>query len=236
MMFRNKIMGHRGAAGLALENTLASMRCAAEAGASCVEFDVTLLADNSVVVHHDAELGRSMLGNVPLASLTLEELTKVKPRNNPDTEEYKIPTLREVLTLADDLQLGVNVEIKNHGFNPEQLVDLVLEDLNSWGGIERTLVSSFDVDVLGAIKSRDIRWKRAWITEKLPATWSDTAEQLSLYSIHAQQDAISPEWIEEAHQHNWLTMAWTVNDATSATQLLKWGLDGIITDYPNRMI
>lgn len=232
-------MGHRGAAGLNTENTLASIRAAHGAGASSVEIDVTLLADDTVVVHHDKELGRVMAGQGELRFATLNDIPAFQPIQVLDKSKYDaelgIPTLAEVLSLVDELDIGLNIEIKNHGFDAAHLTELVLEAIERWNATDRCLLSSFDTSVLTHAKLVAPQWRRAWIVDDIPDHWLDTANHLSLYSIHANYLKITQSWIERAHRSQFYTYAWTVNDAADSQRLLQWGVDGIITDYPNRM-
>jgi glycerophosphoryl diester phosphodiesterase len=229
-------MGHRGAAGLAPENTLLAINAGASNGASAVEIDVTLLADKTVVVHHDDELGRCMKGAGKLQTLQHSDLASVHAYEDNDIGgDNTIPTLFEVLKRVDTLGIGINVEIKNHGFDARHLVEKVLAVLNLWGRTESCVISSFDRTVLKEIKVNHPQWRLGWITDTLPMDWADFAKGNSLYSVHLNEKAVTETWINQAHALGLYTFVWTVNDALVARKFLEWGVDSIITDYPDRM-
>jgi glycerophosphoryl diester phosphodiesterase len=236
VIFTNPIMGHRGAAGLAPENTLLAINAGATNGASAVEIDVTLLADQTVVVHHDDKLGRCMDGAGELAKVRYSDLTTVHAKGvTPASADCQIPTLAEVLERIDMLGIGINVEIKNHGFEAGFLAEKVLAVLNQWGHTGNCIISSFDLAVLKEIRLHHPEWRLGWITDTLPKDWADIAKDNSLYSIHLSEKAVTETWIDEARALGVYTFVWTVNDAPIARKFLEWGVDGIITDYPDRM-
>lgn len=106
-----KIIGHRGAAGLALENTLESIRAAIRAGVDAIEFDVHATKDGKIVVCHDNHLARISDSTALLQSLTYEELQKISLRNG-----ETVPTLRQVLEIAEAHAMPVIIEIKVKGY------------------------------------------------------------------------------------------------------------------------
>ena len=113
-----KVIGHRGAAENAPENTLESFRAAAAEGARWVEFDAKLTADNAVIILHDDDLDRTTNGKGPAKLNTLAELKALdagswfKPGLQPGFAGARIPTLAETLRLLGELDLSANVELK----------------------------------------------------------------------------------------------------------------------------
>jgi glycerophosphoryl diester phosphodiesterase len=236
VIFSNPITGHRGAAGLAPENTLMAIEAGANNGASAVEIDVTLLADHTVVVHHDAGLGRCMEGVEKLEALVYSDLATISAIDATHLPiAAGIPTLVDALRVVDSLGIGINIEIKNHGFSADLLVDKVLTVLNQWGRTESCLISSFDLDVLKELHGRNQGWRLGWITEFVPDHWAEIAQATSLYSIHVCEQAVDQAWVDQAKALGLCSFVWTVNDPDVASKLLSWGVDGIITDYPNRI-
>jgi glycerophosphoryl diester phosphodiesterase len=106
-MTKSRIIGHRGAAGLELENTLPAFQKAADAGVKIIEFDVRATLDNQLVVAHDDSLERVSDSKLHIRELTLEELRAVKLRNG-----APVPTLKEVMELARKHHFAVIIEVK----------------------------------------------------------------------------------------------------------------------------
>ncbi|EAR08328.1 glycerophosphodiester phosphodiesterase [Reinekea blandensis] len=231
-----KIVGHRGAAGLAIENTLAAVEIAARCGAQGIEIDAQVLGDGTVVVHHDAQLGRVMSGHLPLQQLTLPDLDKIHPLGLvASTHKERIPTLRDLLAHADAVGLAVNIEVKNDGHNPEWLARQVLSVLADWPRHDSALISSFDIELLAAIALLAPTWSLGWIVADLPSSWVETLKGIRATSLNLHEAAVTEAVVREAHTHGWLVQSWTVNEPDVAERLSGWGVDALITDYPDRL-
>ena len=126
-------IGHRGAAGHAPENTLASIRKAANLGARWVEFDVMLSHDGIPILMHDNTLNRTTNGKGPISAQSLNDLRTLDAGSWFDKSfaDEPIPTLAETLLLAEALGLGCNVEIKPAPETSEETAKAVIEVVNS---------------------------------------------------------------------------------------------------------
>lgn len=229
------IVGHRGAAGLAVENTLAAVRKAAQAGAVGIEIDAQLLGDGTVVVHHDTSLGRVMLGEQSLSELSIADLDGILPLDN-ETGGYdeRIPLLLDLLRYADEYGLAVNVEVKCQGQPAEPVVDAMLGILSDWPRQQTSLISSFNTDVLALFAHKAPDWPLGWIISEWPTDWRERLQQLNVQSLNVNYRALSREKVQAIQQAGCLVQAWTVNEPDDIQRLLSWGVDAIITDYPDR--
>ena len=148
------VIGHRGACGHAPENTLASMRKAAEYGARWVEFDTKLSRDGHVMVFHDDRVERTTDGEGPVADMDLSALKALDAGGwySKDFMGEPIPTLAEAMAVLATLSLGANVEIKPPpGLEAENGRAVALALARDWpGNLPKPLISSFSPETLRA--------------------------------------------------------------------------------------
>jgi glycerophosphoryl diester phosphodiesterase len=222
------IYGHRGAAGLAPENTLASIHAALNAGVDGVEVDVRCTRDGAVVLMHDATIDRTTPGSGALCAWSLEELRKLTA-----DPAAGIATLAELLP-----QLGphvlLNVEIKERAA-VIPTADVVRAALQA-GACHRQqlLASSFDVDCLRQLHRLAPEIPLGMLTlGPPPATFWNDALTLGATAANIDDKSVDHEFIDQAHQRKLQVMVCTVNAAARADQLREWGVDGVFTDVPN---
>ncbi len=234
------VIAHRGASAYAPENTIASFRKAYELGATWLEFDVVLSADNEAIIFHDDELRRTTNGTGQIAKLDFKQLRELDAGSwfNKNFVGEKIPSLIEVIHFLNKYTMGANIELKPAEGQGIQLAKIVLDMIEQeWRDISPPpLLSSFDWQCLAAV--RDINKKVAlgllvdqWVEEAL-----DMAEQLQCCSIHVNQKYLSQKIITEIKASGRLVLSYTVNDAERARQLKDWGVDAVFTDHPNIII
>ena len=149
------IVGHRGLAGLAPENTLASFREAVRIGADWLEFDVRFTSDGYPVIIHDGSLKRTSSGRGPVRARSLTDLRKLDAGSWFDNRfaGERIPTLEEVLKLGSRVRL--NVEIKARCAPARHAAQAVWSRIQEAGLEDRTLISSFDLNILRALRDLD---------------------------------------------------------------------------------
>ena len=222
----NLVIGHRGAAGLAPENTLAGFRMAASLGVDAIELDVHRLEDTLVVIHDDA-LDRTTSGRGPLMAQSLASVRRLDAGGG-----QRVPLLPEVLA-ALPAHVGVNIELKAPG-TAELAVPLAEEQLTQG---RELLISSFDLEELGhaaALGSASL--KIAPLFDRWSRTGWQVARNLRAWSVNLSLRAASKRLIEEAGDRGLKTLIYTVNDRPTADRLAGWGATGVFTDFPNRLI
>jgi glycerophosphoryl diester phosphodiesterase len=231
------VIGHRGAALVAPENTLASFRQAALLGARMVEFDVRLSADGRPVVFHDDTLDRTSNGSGPVAAASLAELKRLDAGGwfSPQFSGEAIPTLDEVLALCLDLGIAANIELKpERGREVETAETALACALRSWPpGIAPPLVSSFSRRCLAAAgRTAAAAWPRGLLVGRIPADWHGAANALGCHALHADQRRLSAPAVAQLRAAGLTVLAYTVNDPHRAERLWAMGVTSIFSDFP----
>ena len=215
------IFGHRGAAGLAPENTLASFRRAVALGVDAVEFDVHCVQGRLVVIHDDA-VDRTTNGRGKVAGHTLATLRRLDAGGG-----ERIPFLEEVLACLPP-QTGVNIELKGRGSGAALAA--------CWPGGERdVLVSSFDLAELADFRRRCRQALCAPLFHRRRDDMLAVAQGLNAWSINVADRLADRGLVRAALGAGLHTLIYTVNDLGRARQLAAWGVKGVFTDHPNRV-
>ena len=221
------LFGHRGAAGLEPENTLRSFLRAAELGVDGVELDVRL-KEGRLLVCHDDSVNRCTNGSGPLASLDLEQI-----RNLDAGKGEKIPYLEEVFDTLPD-SVFINIEIK-HTREIKKTTAAVAAVIANFPRVE-VLVSSFQHEALENFREHNKTTRVAPLFQKSSSNMLDIAKSLKAWSLNVSRKIISRQLVEEIHKAGYKTHVYTVNKPQEASRLIDWGVDGLITDFPDRLI
>ena len=222
-------VGHRGAAGHEPENTLRGFRRAMELGADMVELDVQICGSGEMVVIHDDTVDRTTNGTGAVDELTFEELRRLDAGGG-----ERIPTLDEVLDVADR-EIGVNIELK--GLGTAGPVHEVIERAISEKGWSQTgfIVSSFHLGELVAIRELSDEVRTGVLFARERGGIVEFAELNDAYSIHPYFGSVDADFIGEAREKGLRMFVWTVNDPADIDYMKALGVDGIISDYPDRI-
>lgn len=268
-----QLLGHRGARGLFPENTVEGFRAAIALGLRAFELDVGVTRDNQVVVHHDlalnpdiARLGeRWPAGSLPLLrEMNYEDIAEFDvgricpgtptavhfPQQTP-IDGAKIPLLAEVLAI--DPGIAWTIELKllpdrpEWSVAPEEMVERVIEVVDSVRAAGRVTLQSFDWRAPRHVRRVRPDIPRAWLTR--PETVADPTLWWAIDAPRSPAEAIAAEgggtwtahWagltkaeIDSAHALGVSVMPWTVNETAVMADLIAMGVDGLITDYPDR--
>ncbi len=246
-----RIFAHRGSSGHAPENTLASFDMAARAGADVLEMDVHATSDGHIVVMHDPMTERTTDGAGPVSALTLAELKRLDAgrRFSPDggkTYPYKgkgieVPTLREVAERFP--RIPFNIEVKQGEPSIERAVFELLEKL---GHAEITLLAAEMDVIMERIRPLDSGLATSFcsteVLEFLQRLNQDSWEEyvppgsaLQIPESYHDIPVLTPELLDAAHRFGVEVHVWTVDEEADMRRLLEMGVDGIFTDYPERM-
>ena len=234
------VTAHRGFSGENPENTLASFRAAIAAGADMVELDVHLTRDNELVVIHDDTLERTTEGKGTVADKTLAELKALDAgvRFNPRFAGERIPTLTEVLDVARG-RILVNIELKkgkNFPYTMEELADRTLAVVEKAWMTEQVLFSSFDPAAVDRIRVRNLRLPIAVITQKPWATPEEAGGGKRYPAINSSFKNLNEKNVRLARAAGLQVHAWTVNTPADMEKVISLGVNGIITNHPDRLI
>lgn len=232
------VIGHRGAAGRAPENTLAGLRCARQFGCSWVEFDVRLTADGIAVLCHDPTLERTTDGSGPLSALPFTAVRECDAgiRFGASFAGERVPMLEEALLLCAELDLGANIELKADKGRDYALAKTVAETLERVRGrIGPVLVSSFHpagLHVLG----RDPEPPLGILFRIVMRGWAELAERFDCAMIGADHRRLRPRRVAEIRAAGYQLAAFTVNDPARARVLYDWGVTSVFSDVPDMII
>jgi glycerophosphoryl diester phosphodiesterase len=222
------IVAHRGAAGKAPENTMASVRQAIEDGTDWVEIDVQESADGEVMVIHDSDFMK--LANVDLKVWegTAAQIAAIDVGSwfDPAFSEERVPTLREVLEAARS-KAGVVIELKYYG-HEEQLERRVADIVDAMGMASDVAVMS--LDYAGVLRMRALR--PDWVIGLLSATAIGDLTKLDADFLAVNMGMATPAFVRHARRNGKQLYVWTVNDPVSMSRMMSIGVDGIITDEP----
>lgn len=231
------IWAHRGASGYLPENTLEAFQLAAEMDADGVELDVQLTRDDKLVVIHDEQINRTSDGRGYVKDLTLSELRQFNyNRTHSDMLAHAdIPTLEEVYALLKPTNLTINVELKTGVVFYPEIERKTLALTKQMGMEDRCLYSSFNHYTCKTIRELDPNCYVGFLYSDGPidmpayaASHGANAAHPILYNLQY------PHYMENAKKHGLDVNVWTVNDTAHLEAVCRYGVNAIITNYPDR--
>ncbi len=223
------IIGHRGAGGVAPENTRAAIERAISAGAQWVEIDVQETADGEVVVIHDSDLMKIAGLDLKVWDATVEEITAVDIGSffDPKFHDERVPTLREILALCKG-RIGIIIELKSYGHG-QMLEQRVIDLVEASGSVKEVQCMSLKAEIVSRLKTMRPQWRIGLL---LSLAIGDVRKiEADFLAVNAR--FATSQMVQKAHEANKLLYAWTLNDPVSVSKMVGRGVDGVITDYPD---
>lgn len=224
-MQMNKILkiSHRGASGYEPENTLISFQKAIDLNADGVELDVHLSLDGELVVIHDETIDRTTSGKGFVNQLTALELKK-----------FEIPTLIEVFDLIDR-RCFINIELKGIGTAKpvNDLINLYISD-KEWKPND-FLISSFDWNMLEEFHSLNPKIRIGVLTEESIDDALAFAKKIKAFSIHPDYVLLSKENVALMQKNGFGVFPWTVNSEEDIQKIKSFNVNGIISNFPDKI-
>jgi len=223
-------IAHRGASGQEPENTLRSFACALDQGATWLELDVHHVHDRLMVIHDDT-VDRTTNGEGALDSLTLGDIRALDAGGG-----EKIPFLEEVLELAKG-RARINIELKGPG-TAEPTVALLQDEVAAgrWNP-EQLLLSSFDWDALARARELEPALPVAPLVGKgAGGEVLEVAERMGAEAIHVSRWSARARLVAAAHERGLKVRVFTVNRSWEYQLMLRLGMDGLFTDFPDRAL
>ena len=232
-------IAHRGGSRLRPENTLAAFRHGASFGYRMFEFDVKLSGDGVAVLLHDATLNRTTNGHGRLDALTLSQIAQLDA-GSWHSSAYAgepVPTLAAIARYLRANGYLANIEIKPvPGAEWRTGAAVALDARTLWADADvPPLLSSFSEEALAAARDAAPELPRALLLDTLPGDWLDRLRALDCVALDANHRELTPEIIAEAHAAGFRVCCYTVNDVDRAQLLWGTGLDGLITDWVDRI-
>jgi glycerophosphoryl diester phosphodiesterase len=237
-------IGHRGASGYEPENTLKSFKKAISLGAEMVECDAHLSKDNQIVIIHDATVNRTTNGKGKISQLTLAEIKKLDAGKG-----EKIPILEEVINLIRG-KCNLNIEVKE----PEEATKIA-KIIVKEKFVENTIVSSNNQETLLTIKTINPNIKTALVFYSTKTNWGQVlfdllcllflpitkriiikkAKEAKVKTINLGKPLATRGMIKFLHKNGFLVNVWTVNKIKEIERFKIKGVDGIFSNYPDRV-
>lgn len=218
-----KKIGHRGACGYALENSLESFQKGLDLGVDALELDVHCSADGQIMVIHDATIDRTTGSSGLVQSKTSTQLKLLG-----------IPTLLEVIELVQR-RVVINIELKSSAALLPTL-SLLNQRINEGKNTASDfLLSSFDWDLLGEIEAMYPDYLLGILFEDLQNDAVGFAQNIRAYSLHPEYKLLTFEMVKSIQQKGFKIYPWTVNSLEDIERLKSWQVDGIISDFPDRL-
>jgi glycerophosphoryl diester phosphodiesterase len=216
-------IGHRGAKGYESENTLVSFKKAIDLKVDGIELDVHLSLDNELVVIHDETIDRTTNGKGFVHQFTSIALKK-----------YGIPKLIEVLDLANQKYL-INIELKgNRTAKPvAEVLEFYIKDKNCH--YNDFLVSSFDWKMLKEVHLLNPKIRIGVLTEESLEDALAFAQKINAFSIHPDYRLLSKEDVALLQENGFKVYPWTVNSIEDIQKIKSFNVNGIISDYPDKI-
>ncbi len=246
------VIAHRGGAGLFPENTLYAFQASWKLGVDVLELDVRETADGKLVVMHDAKVDRTTDGSGQISEMTLEVVKKLNAgyRFSSDggktfpfrEQKISVPTLQEVFAALPEAKFVIE---------PKQATPTIVNSLcgliREYKMIDKVVVGSFSqtnldnfrrecADVATSAGSSEVSQFLAMYKTGLGESYSPVMQALQVPEYIGSVQVISKEFVEAAHKRNLKVHVWTINTAADMQRLLETGVDGIMTDYPDKLL
>ena len=243
------IIGHRGARASAPENTLAAIREAARQGSRMVELDVKLTRDGVAILMHDETLTATTGFDRAVADTDfagIAELDTLPPflDHYPEAgraflarhgaSPVRVPTLAQVLALAIDLDIALNLEIKPCPGRAVETAAVAIEVVRRIWPARRPppWISSFAAASLDVARRTEPHWPRGLLLDRIGPDWRDRIAGVDAAFIGVNAARLTAEHTATLCGARRPVLAWTVNRPARARQLWRWGVTGIFTDRP----
>jgi len=224
---RPLLVGHRGACGYEPENTLRSFSRAIEMGCDAIELDVHVCKSGELIVLHDDTLERTTNGTGNISQQTLGELKEFDAGNG-----EKIPTLSEVFDLIDN-RVIINIELKGYG-TLIPVVQLLKHHIDKGLNLDKIIITSFIHQYIKEMRTLMPFVQTGLLIRCELLGFSALAEAADADYLITYYEYANSNLIEDAHSRGVKIMIYTVNDKQTIKQLKDMGVDGIITNFPDR--
>lgn len=230
------VIAHRGASGYAPENTLAAFRRAVALGANFIETDLQLSRDARFVAIHDDSVDRTTNGKGRVHDLTLPELRRLDAGSwfGSEFASEQVPTLEEILEFSKKHDVVFYLELKPGATwgGEHALVGALRES----GEIPRTVVISFNAPILEKLREIEPTLMTGLLYEGDLDGPVDKAIEVGARQLAVRGDLVTPALLADARKRDLQVVCWTVNHPAHMRMLVEAGVDGIMSDYPDRLI
>lgn len=229
--------GHRGFSGAYPENTMLAFEKALEAGCEGIELDVHLTRDGEVVIIHDETIDRTSNRRGKVMDMTYEELCQVdfSYRFAGQFGFQKIPTLREYFNLVGDRDIVTNIELKTGVYEYPGIEKAVYDIIQEYHMEEKVIISSFNHHSVLRMKKIAPQLRCGFLSETWILDVGSYVERYGVEAYHPQFHMLTKEETNDLKAHNIAINTWTVNEPEDIQHMIDLEVDGIISNYPDRV-
>ncbi|HXX16746.1 MAG TPA: glycerophosphodiester phosphodiesterase family protein [Candidatus Eremiobacteraceae bacterium] len=229
-------IAHRGASGYAPENTFAAFRRAVAQGVSFIETDLHLTRDAHFVAIHDETVERTTNGRGAIHDMTLAEVRRLDAGSWFASEFMgeRIPTLDEILEFTKKHDVVFYLELKPSGFWGGE--HALISALRDTGEIPRSVVISFDPAILAALRKIEPTLMTGLLHDGNLESPFEKAVEIGARQLAIRGDLVTPNFLQEARKRDLQVVCWTINSLAHMRMLAAAGVDGIMSDYPDRLL
>ena len=220
-----KTIAHRGYVAKGLENSIEALEGAAEVGADYVEFDIILTKDNKFVVMHDYNLKRLAGLNKRVQDMNFDEVVGLTIKQGDYTS--KIPSLEEFVNKAKELKMNLVIELKPHGAEPSNYIDILLDEVKRLK-LENYKFMSLNSKVMEELETKAPNLETGYVIPLQFGNFHQSNVDFFVIEDFSYRDRL----VEQARKENKQVFVWTINDSALITRYLQSPADGIITDEP----
>jgi glycerophosphoryl diester phosphodiesterase len=231
-------IGHRGASGITPENTKLSFLKALDLGADAIELDVQLTRDDKCIVFHDETLDRTTNGTGLVSETDFSVISKLDAGSwfSASFKRLEVPTLEEILKTIGGRTL-INIELKPDKTRLERLVKHAVTAVARFDLFDAVVFSSFQMEAIELVRKLVPRAKIGVLCmpHKLAQAVA-VGVRIGAENIHPHVSMVDHALIEDAHRRGWRVWTWTANEPGEIELLTAMGVDGIVTNYPDRVV
>ena len=221
----SETIAHRGYIYKGVENSIEALEGAAEVGANYVELDILLTKDNKFVVMHDYNLKRLAGINKQVKDMNYDEVVGLPIKQGDYTS--KIPSLEEFVNKAKDLNMKLVIELKPHGGEPSNYVDILIEEIKKLK-LENYKFMSLNSKVMEELETKAPNLETGYVIPLQFGNFHKSNVDFFVIEDFSYRDRL----VEQAKKQNKKVFVWTINDPALITKYLQSPADGIITDEP----
>ena len=227
-----QVIGHRGAAGYAPENTLAAFQKGFELGVNWVEADVKTTIDGVYVLMHDATVDRTTNGTGPVTHLSIEEIKDLDTGSWFDLQykDLQVPTLEELLGWARE-KVGVCLDL-DPGLGLTD-IEKIVSQIQSFDLAQQSLMISSNVELLHHVKEVCPELTTGILYQAESDEILEQVARANVNFLHPNRHTVTPDLIQKAHTLGLPVAASVFSDEQWIRQRLEWGLDTINCDHPD---
>lgn len=230
------VLGHRGAMGHAPENTMPSFYKAIELKATMFELDIHMSRDGELVVIHDAIVDRTTSGTGKVSEMTWDEIRQLDAGSwfGPEFRKVRVPRLEDVFDEVGD-RIQINVEIKAGDELYEAIVEKLARLIKEKDLAEQVVISSFHPQYLIEARSLLPEIQIGLIYSKPREDAVGEAVAAGWQALHPHVSQVTKELVDKAHSRGLIVRAWNPNEIEPMRMMIEAGVDGVGTDYPDRL-